>query len=204
MADAADASERAIEAILARTLADYRRRKAGSSLRPETLLQIETDWHKVPTAGCLGLTIHRDRRNLLITDLRIAMSVIGNSDWAVGRKEAGINVVKITFEISPKRPAYAAPIIANFNLLALARRFQKGFGTTDEEILADVGRLAAVAPSLILAASGTPFSVPAASGGEWRGRVGPFRSMRGVEAPAALVRTFVSYPQEQCDDRDDE
>jgi hypothetical protein len=191
--NAAHASEAAMQAIFGPAAADYRRRsrKAGSSLRPETLLEIERDWHKIPTDGGLGVTTKRDRRSLFIEDVRIAPATITNEIWGgPDQRETCLCIVRITLEISPKRVAWRTATIASLGLHGLARRFQRGFDISDQAVLHDLGLLATAARGLIKEAPGSEFTVPTPSGGSWRGSVGPFCNLQKIVAPAANVRTF--------------
>lgn len=188
VATTAEASGSVMQQIGADAFAAWRRRKPGSGLRDDMLLQLEQRWRCIPSPGGITQTVERSRHGLDLSDIRIRPEIIVSEAWADGGREHSICVVTTTLEVNRQRAATTSTTLASFSLHSLARYYQRSFEATDEALLEDIGAIAAVAPILIT--SEGRFDLPSRYGLTWRGLVAPFKDIHGREAMTANVRSF--------------
>lgn len=164
-----------------------RRRKRSATFRPEQLIDAERQFRQLPSAGRLALKIERDKRSLRIEEFRVAAGQFRFCSWTDGATDADIGVVKVNLSAVPWGPVGATGnIVASVSLHALARRFQRGFNTSDEAILSELRELAV--RHVAIAAALADFSV-ACDGGSWVGEVAKI-DVAEVSCPVLAIRTF--------------
>jgi hypothetical protein len=175
----------AINRITAPLLA-RRRRKA--TFRPETLIDAERQFQfQVPAGARLTLKVERDRHGLRIEEFRVAAGEFRFCSWEDDAADADPGVVRVVLEATGWGAVGAtANIVASVSLHALARRYQRGFDTSDAAILAELRELA-MRHAAIVEAQGD-FSM-AFDGGSWVGEVAR-TEVAQVSCPVLAVRTF--------------
>lgn len=183
----AEASGSIMQAIGRDAFTAWRRRKPGSGLRDDMLLQLEQRWRGIPSPGGISQTCSRERHGIVLSDTRIRPEIMISEAWADGGKEPAITVVVTTLEVSRRRAATTSTTLASFSLHAMARFYQKSFAPTDEALREDIAAIAAAAP--ILTETEGRFDLPTGHG-TWFGVTADFKDIYGRSAPTANVRTF--------------
>jgi hypothetical protein len=145
------------------------RRRKSATFRPADLQDAERQFRNLPSAGRLTLKIDRDRKGLLIEEIRAASGQFRFCEWADDAMDLDVGIVQVSLEaVSWGRIGAFANIIVSVSLHALARRYQRGFDTGDGAILAELKALALRHAEI--ADSMTDFAVPG-DGGSWAGEV---------------------------------
>lgn len=144
----------------------YKRR--NSAPRPEHLLAIEQRWRSIPTAGCLRLTVRRDKRSMSIKDTRVTATTANNPEWG-DAFETGICLIESSLVLTRRHVETKATILAAVSLHALGRGYQRAFAINHGAIMLDLALLAAAVPAL--AANATDLAVQSPNGGSWRGAI---------------------------------
>jgi hypothetical protein len=160
----------------------YRRRNAAP--RPEQLVAIEQRWRSICGAGCLRLSICRDKRSMLIQDTRIVTTVSSNIAWG-GASEKSICLIESSLALTKRNAETAATMLAAISLHALGRWYQRAFITDDITLMLDLALVVAAAPGLVARASDV--EVNSENGGCWRGMVVDTRD----GGTLVNIRTFV-------------
>jgi hypothetical protein len=175
-----DGVGRAVLAIMA-PLA--RRRLKSRIFRPGDLIDAERQFRNLPSAGRLSLKIERDKHGLRIEELRCAAGKIRFAEWANDASDLDIGIMRIELTAVSWGPAFVGgDLVASLSLHALARRYQRGFNTSDETILLELKALAMCHADVVQ----TPgdFAI-GGSGGNWVGAIGLRDGM-----PVMAVRSF--------------
>ena len=155
-----------MRAITDRAFGLYRRR--NKCLRPEQLLQIEQAWRVIPSLDCSGLSIVRDRKNMIINDIRLSGAICTNSMWEPGATKAAIYLIQSTMSLTKLTAAITTSTLAAISLHALARWYERSRPQSDAGLMQDLTILAAAAPAVL--ASGQPtFLIPTPHCGKWLG-----------------------------------
>lgn len=177
-----------MNAIAAEAFAKLQRRKAGTGLRTETLVDLETRWRRMPATWRLALTIARDRHTLSIVDTRLRPERVHNAQWAADDTELSVLIVTSSLTITGYRAEKKSIALASLSLHALARFMQRSFNTSDEALFADLQMIAAAAPRV--AEKPGDFSLSGVNGADWHGIVAPFKDTHGVERQTVNIRSF--------------
>ena len=164
------------------------RRRHKQTFRPEHLIVAERQFRlQVPAAARLTLKIERDRHGLRIEEFRAAAGEFRFCSWNSDAVDADVGVVRVVLDATAWQPlSFSGTIVVSVSLHALARRYQRGFDTTDDAILAEL-RDMALRHAGIVEAWGD-FSI-ACDGGSWVGEVAKVEIGEG-SAPMLAVRTF--------------
>lgn len=161
------------------------RRTRSATFRPEALVDAERQYRMLPSTGRLALRIERDKRGLLIEEFRCAAGQFKFCWWDSDATDPDIGVVKVHLRAHAWGVVgVTANIVVSVSLHALARRYQRGFNTTDEAILSDLRDLALRHDSIVEAFG--EFSV-ACDGGHW---VGEVAETADGSTPVLAIRTF--------------
>jgi hypothetical protein len=165
----------------------HARRRRSATFRPADLQDAERQFRNLPSAGRLTLKIDRDRKGLLIEEIRAASGKMRFCEWADDAADLDIGINLISLEaVSWGRIGAFANIVCSVSLHALARRMQRGFNNTDAAILSEMKQLALLYPTIIDAMG--DFSI-GGDGGRWVGEVA--RTTTGGESvPALAIRSF--------------
>ena len=166
------------------------RRKRSATFRPETLIDVERQYRMLPSTGRLTLKVERDRKGLLIEEYRCAAGEFRFRAWNSDATDPDIGVVRITLVARHWQPVgFAGNIICSVSLHALARRFQRGFVTTDEAISSELRQIALRYNEIV--ESMGDFSV-AGDGGRWVGGV-VRTEVEGTWEPTLTLRSFTPF-----------
>jgi hypothetical protein len=160
----------------------YKRRNTAP--RPEHLVAIEQQWRSIPPAGCLRLTVRRDKRSMSIEDTRITATTSKNVEWGDG-SEKSICLVESSLALTKRHAETTATTLAAVSLHALGRWYQRAFTTNDIAMLRDLALVVKAVPALD--PSATDVEVPSGNGGSWRGAI--VETLNGK--PVFNIRTFV-------------
>jgi hypothetical protein len=159
------------------------RRRRSKTFRPADLIDAERQFRALPSAGRLPLKIERDKHGLKIQELRCAAGKIRFAEWANDASDPDIGIMRIELTAVSWGPAFVAgDLIASLSLHALARRYQRGFDTSDAAILSEL-RAMAMCHADIVETLGD-FAI-AGDGGCWVGEVGLRDGM-----PVMAIRSF--------------
>ena len=182
--DRVGAEDDAIGRAVMRIMAPLARRRARSkTFRPGDLIDAERQFRQLPSAGRLSLKVERSKTGLKITELRCASGKIRFAEWQNGATDPDVGIMKIDLQAISWGAAFVSgDLVASLSLHALARRYQRGFRTDDETIMAELKALAMLHDDIIQ----TPgeFSI-GGNGGNWVGEVGLRDGMRVL-----AVRSF--------------
>ena len=163
------------------------RRRRSATFRPEALIDAERQFRHLPSAGRLTLKVDRDKSGLLIEEFRAAAGDFRFVSWLDGATDADIGICRVILEAKSWGPVYTSCDVAvSVSLHALARRFQRGFDTSDGAILSEFQRIAL--QYVGIAAALGDFAI-AGDGGAWVGEVASTQ-VGEVVAPVLAIRTF--------------
>jgi hypothetical protein len=160
----------------------YRRRNAAP--RPEHLVAIEQQWRSIPPAGCLRLTVRRDRRSMSIEDTRITATTSNNIEWG-DASEKSICPIESSLALTKRQAETMATTLAAVSLHALGRWYQRAFTTNDAAMLLDLALVIEAVPPLD--PNATDIQLPSGNGGSWRGAI--VETLNGKSV--FNIRTFV-------------
>jgi hypothetical protein len=179
------ASEGSVEPAMHRLLAPIARRlQHNPTIRPGTLTDVQSAWRSLGGMGRVRCSTDiTNRRRPEFSDVRIRPGIYRGLEWH-GDYEPGLAVMLITASVSGADLVLSAWTIAVASLHAIARRYQRGSGTTDAKVLEEIGQLALGFPTI--APDGGDFTFPV-SGGLWCGHVVETRNNQVVLA----ARTFI-------------
>jgi hypothetical protein len=160
----------------------YKRRNTAP--RPEHLVAIEQQWRSIPPAGCLRLTVRRDKRSMSIEDTRIAATTSKNTQWG-DASEKSICIVESSLALMKRHAETTATTLAAVSLHALGRWYQRAFSTNDIAMMLDlalvVKAVSTLDPNVI------DVDLPSENGGSWRGAI--VETLNGKNV--INIRTFV-------------
>lgn len=153
--------------------------------RPQVLQRVHDGWCAEPV-GLSRLVALADLSagKLRLGEVRAGGSKMRLEGWD-GEPELAIALWSIAIISDP--PAYAEErsLICDLGLHALARRFERGDGREDRDVLRDLLPLVDAYKATV--ADGGEFAIPVRAGGTWIGRIAT------VKGRAVLsVRTFVA------------
>jgi hypothetical protein len=123
----------------------YARAQRHPVPREGDLAGVARAWREtLPAGGRLALNIEAKRKTIAIDELRISSIDFRFANWSSPDFEPGLALILLRLRVSPKTGfELETPILAGVSLHALARRYQRGFVTTREAVLADVAQTAA-------------------------------------------------------------
>lgn len=155
--------------------------------KPHTLSLAVEQWRRAPEFGRIGkLQIRRVPRGLYISELRVADCLHFFDYWDPSHREKGLEVVRITMTAADREFKLDSDPKANLSIHALARRYQRGWGDSDDAVLADIAELATHDELL----KDHKFSLPLQVG-SWVGERVLSRTSDGKEYRSLAVRTFL-------------
>jgi hypothetical protein len=160
----------------------YKRRNAAP--RPEHLVAIERQWRSIPQAGCLRLTVRRDKRSMSIEDTRITATTSKNTQWG-DRSEKSICLIESSLALTKRHAETTATTLAAVSLHALGRWYQRAFTTNDTAMLLDLALVVKAVPTLD--PNAVDVELPSENGGSWRGAI--VETLNGKSV--INIRTFV-------------
>jgi hypothetical protein len=160
----------------------YRRRNAAP--RPEHLVAIEQQWRSIPPAGCLRLTVRRDRRSMSIEDTRITATTSKNIEWG-DASEKSICLIESSLALTKRHAETMTTTLAAVSLHALGRWYQRAFTTHGTAMMLDLALVVRAVPTLD--PNATDVELPSGNGGSWRGAI--VETLNGKNV--FNIRTFV-------------
>jgi hypothetical protein len=160
----------------------YKRRNAAP--RPEHLVAIEQQWRSISPAGCLRLTVRRDKRSMSIEDTRIAATTSKNAQWG-DASEKSICLVESSLALTKRHAETTATTLAAVSLHALGRWYQRAFTTNDIAMMLDLALVVKAVPTLD--PNVIDVDLPSENGGSWRGAI--VETLNGKNV--INLRTFV-------------
>ena len=121
----------------------YARAQRHPVPREGDLAGVARAWREtLPAGGRLALSIEVKRKTIAIDELRVSAIDFRFLNWSTADFEPGLALILLRLRVSPKTGfELETPILAGVSLHALARRYQRGFVTTREAVLADVAQL---------------------------------------------------------------
>src|SRR6202012_181595 len=142
----------------------YRRRNAPP--RPEHLIAIEQRWRSIPPAGCLRLTVRRDKRSMSIENTRITATTSKNIEWG-DASEKSICLIESSLALTKRQAETTTTTLAAVSLHALGRWYQRALATTDTAMLLDLALVVRAVSTLD--PNAPDVELPSTNGGSWRG-----------------------------------
>lgn len=141
-------------------LRDKHRRRAKLAAGDTTAA--ERAWlEQLPPFGRIATETRSSRVNLYVRELRLFARTENFDTWS-GTVEPTIAILLIGVDQRRKRLEASKATLALIGLHAMARRYQRGFDTTDETIFAEFRTIAKVANEITDA--GTDFRIPVSNG----------------------------------------
>jgi hypothetical protein len=177
-------------ALIARQLGYLTGRRRG--FRPGYVPDLGATWTRLVPAGfSFDREVKRDRGGVMVSELRITGSRWRNDSWRVGADDwedcVSLTVLAVS-TYSGKVKVVIRPLAA-VSLHALARRYQRGAGRADADIVHDLHVIADWQDCADSVAAGT---------GRWFGGAVPTRDDNQRQAIEVLaVRTFIAADQLQ-------
>ena len=152
------------------------RRGAGRKIPYGMISVIADTWmHELPAFGRLHCAVERVSGGMHITETRVATMLFQPPEWQ-GASEYAVYLLSIEIGVLRGRMNINAKRLAVVGLHALARRYERGSGQTDDALLFDIGALAQhPLPD-------GEFAFPIPTGGRWVG---------AAQNREASVRTFI-------------
>jgi hypothetical protein len=184
--EAAEPEYVATMATIMLPLRDRHRRHA--KLAAGDTMAAEKAWReKLPAFGRIAIETKSSRVNLHVRELRAFARTENFQGWT-GSVEPAVALLLIGIELRRHRLQATKSTVATVGIHALARRFQRGFDTTDETIFAEFRAIAGVSPGITDA--GTDFRIPV-SDGVWAGGVATVTDDTKNVSRALAIRTFI-------------
>lgn len=148
----------------------------------------EEAWiEKLPTFGRIDIETRSSRVRLYVRELRAFARMEGFDEWA-GASEPALVVMVVGVDLRRDHLDAKKAVLATIGLHALARRFQRGFDTSDEALFSEFRAIAAVANDIIDAREVFRIQVP---DGVWAGAVASVTDERGERSHVVSIRTFI-------------
>lgn len=163
------------------------RRKPQAPIRQTDITDLARNWrNQLDGSTRLGLVIDfdPDKRGILITDCRVTVLEFNLSDWPENHLEEGLSLILIRFHVAPHDFSLTAERLAFISHHALGRRFQRGIGQGDTDVIADLANLVVDHDQLI---THQPF-VCRTKSGVWAGEP---NVLYGRPETVLAVRTFM-------------
>lgn len=158
------------------------------ALRPEMVRPAVAAWEAaMPATFRIDREVAMTRKALLIVEMRIVGSQWRDDDWedAPGgeMQEPGVAIALLKMTTAHGRFRYDVVPIVTLSLHALARRYQRGVGRSDAELVRDLSELIKARPE--------DTEVPVLHG-RWLGRVQTATDSRSQQqVPVRAIRTFL-------------
>lgn len=142
---------------------------------------------RVPQVGCLSRKISLNSRGLDIDEVRLCATRFSFSDWENELGELGVSLMRFRLRVTATGFEFFDEMLAYFSRHALARRFERGYGTTPAAVTDDLRLLIEAGAKIDKGAKSVRIEVP---GGTWIGI--PTRSEHAITGEQDFVafRTF--------------
>ena len=162
-----------------------------STWRPEHLSGFEGQWNQtMPVEGRINLQSRRSKYGLEVEELRLVSATYEDVRWSNSNMTTSVVLMHGFFNLtSPPAYSYRRSPIALIGIHAIARRYERACDFSDEIILSEIARLAALAPHII-GSEGEKFSLDCPCG-RWLGKVDTVGAPGGPSQNILHVQTFV-------------
>jgi hypothetical protein len=158
--------------------------------RPEHFMGFEQQWRRtMPAEGRIGRVTNRGKRELLISETRLAFSNYKDIRWSRPELELSVALGRYSLQLStPAAYRTGRSVLAIIGIHAIARWYERASDKTNEAIAGDIAELALHFPRLC-DGNNEAFALPCISG-RW---VGAFELAAVSDGPDQLILYVRSF-----------